>query len=298
MLDLPPIKGTYTPQKSLAEMATIKMGGPAEVWADFADMADMQNFLKHKPAALPLTILGEGSNVVIRDGGLAGVVTTFKKWHADVTIDGTRIHAQAGATCGKVARTARQAGLEGLAFYAGIPGSVGGALKMNAGCYGHETADVLESVDVLTDTGVLKTLTPAEVKYSYRHSGLPQGWLFVGATFQLKQGDTAAIKAEMSRINTERRTSQPLDKPSSGSWFKNPIVNGQKLSAWQCVDKAGCRGWREGDAQVSEKHCNFFINNGSATAADLDALSTRVENEILKTQGITMEREVRFVGVE
>ncbi|MFZ2620533.1 MAG: UDP-N-acetylmuramate dehydrogenase [Alphaproteobacteria bacterium] len=294
---LPAIRGTYTPLKPLAPLTTMKVGGPAEVWADFADMADLQDFLRHKPAHVPFTIVGEGSNLVIREGGIAGVVTTLGKLLNDVSISGNVMHAQAGATCGKAARAAREAGLAGLAFYAGIPGSIGGALRMNAGCYGHETADFVTAIEVLTDKGEAKTLNPAELHYSYRHSQLPANWLFTAATFALKAGDKEEIRAEMSRINTERRNSQPLDKPSSGSWFKNPVHNGVKLSAWKVVDAAGCRGLAHGGAQVSEKHSNFFINTGGATATDLDELSNMVEAKVLETQGIMLEREVKFTGI-
>lgn len=292
---LPDIRGHYTANKPLADLTTIKVGGPAQWWADFADIEDLQQFLRHKPADLPLTIIGEGSNVVIKDAGIAGVVTSFSQIAAHVRTEGTVLHAQAGATCGKAARAAREAGLAGLAFYAGIPGSIGGALRMNAGCYGVETADHLVSADVLTPTGEMRTLTPSEIGYGYRHCKLPPDWLFISATYQLKPGSKDDIRAEMRRINKERRESQPLKHRSSGSWFKNPVVHGVKKSAWRCVDEVGCRGLRVGDAQVSEKHSNFFINLGQATATDLLTLSEQVEAAVYQKLGIQLEREARFI---
>ncbi len=293
---LPAIRGQYIKNHPLADMTTIKVGGPAEIWANFADIQDLQSFLQAKPTDLPLTIIGEGSNMVIRDSGIAGVVTSLGAIASSVNITAdNQLCAEAGATCGKAARAAREAGLAGLAFYAGIPGSIGGALRMNAGCYGAETVDRLVSIEVLTDKGEKRQIEPTALQYGYRHCQLPAGWIFIGATYQLEPGNKDDIRAEMRRINKERRESQPLDQRSSGSWFKNPVVNGVQKSAWRCVDEAGCRGLRIGDAQVSEKHSNFFINRGHATAADLLTLSQQVETAVKEKLGIKLEREARFI---
>lgn len=294
--DLPPIRGTYRENEPLAPYTTIKVGGPAEVWADFADWDDLQQFLATKPTDMPLTLIGEGSNMVIREGGIRGVVTHLGKGFDAVMVQDTTITAEAGATCGKVARAARTAGLAGLAFYGGIPGSVGGALNMNAGAYGSQTFDFVEKVTVLTNTGEEQVLTPADIPHRYRHTELPAGWLFKSVTFKLQPGDAEEIRAAMRKINHERTASQPIGEPSSGSWFKNPTVGGVKLSAWRLADEAGCRGLRVGDAQVSEKHSNFFINLGAASATDLLTLSDTVAEKIKKMKGIEMEREVKFIG--
>ena len=295
---LPNIKGAYIANKPLAELTTIKVGGPAEVWADFDDLDDVVDFLKNKPEDVPFTVLGEGSNVLIRDGGLRGVVTRLQPLLSEVVVMGDTIYAGSGATCGKVARAAREAGLTGLEFYAGIPGSVGGALFMNAGCYGVETADRLVSVEIMDAKGEMDTLTPQDLNYRYRGCDLPKGVFFIGATFKLQAGDKEEIRQQMRKINAERRESQPLNMPSSGSWFKNIEVDGVKTNAWKIVDQAGCRGMQIGGAQVSEKHANFFVNAGGATAKDLEALSQKVEAQIKEKLGVVMVREVRFIGEE
>lgn len=294
---LPPVEGTYAYDVPLAPFTTIKVGGPADVLFTPASLEDLQNFIQNKPADIPVTLLGEGSNVVVRDGGVRGVVVRLNPALSDVQVEGTTICAGAGATCGKVARTARANNLTGLEFFGGIPGSVGGALKMNAGAYGSETADKLVNVQVLSNKGDLKTLTPQEVGYAYRHSNLPENWLFVGGCWQLEVGNAAEIKEKMRHINTNRRTSQPLHMPSSGSWFKNPtLADGTKGKAWQVVEQAGCRGLTVGGAQVSEQHSNFFVNLGTATAQDLLELSQQVSTAVKAHSGLTLEREARFIG--
>jgi UDP-N-acetylmuramate dehydrogenase len=297
--NLPDVRGEYAYDVPLAPLTTIKVGGLADVMFTPADLEDLQYFLKNKPIDLPVTLLGEGSNVVIRDGGIKGVVLRLNPGLCNVSVEGNIVSAEGGATCGKAARAARAESLTGLEFFGGIPGSVGGALKMNAGAYGSETVDQLLDVQVLTEQGELKTLTPEEVGYSYRHSGLPAGWLFVGGRWRLKPGDAATIKERMREINTNRRTSQPLNMPSSGSWFKNPTLpDGTKGKAWQVVDSAGGRGLKVGDAQVSEQHSNFFVNLGNATAQDLLELSYKVEALVKEHSGIVLEREARFIGEE
>ncbi|MFZ2587842.1 MAG: UDP-N-acetylmuramate dehydrogenase [Alphaproteobacteria bacterium] len=322
---LPVVAGGYQRNVSLAEFTTIQVGGPAEVLVEPADWAEVKALVAVcGREGIPLTVVGKGSNMVVRDGGIGGVVVHVDKGCDVVELGRLRqgsgepsscslregegfIYAEAGADSGKAARVARDAGFTGLEFLGGIPGSIGGALRMNAGAYGHETFDDLVEVWVIDETGVEREVEPASLKPRYRGIELPAGWVLVAGVWQLRVGDKAAIKERMREINTNRRTSQPLHMPSSGSWFKNVVLPrdieglgkaGEKVNAWRVVDAAGCRGWREGGAQVSEQHCNFFVNTGGATCADLDRLSHRVEDEVLGKLGVVMEREVRFVGVE
>ena len=230
--------------------------------------------------------------------GIRGAVVRLNPGLTAVSVlPENRIRAEAGATSGKVARAAREASLTGVEFLCGIPGSIGGALMMNAGAYGTETVDNLVSFEVLNEQGDHLTLAPEDLEFTYRHSGLPRGWVFVAATFQLIPGDKNEIRDKMRHINKSRSTSQPLDMPSSGSWFKNPKREDLGAAhAWQATEKAGCRGMQVGQAQVSEKHCNFFVNLGGATAADMLALSDKVEAQIQEKLGITMVREVKTLG--
>ena len=291
--DLPDVRGSYAQDVELAPFTTLKMGGPADVLYCPQDLDDLEAFVRQKPQHIALTLIGNGSNTLIRDGGISGVVCHIDKGCDNVHVKNNILHAECGASCGKVARIARANALEGLAFYGGIPGTIGGALAMNAGAYGKETFDFVESVDVLTDTGEQKTLTPADLPVKYRDGGLPAGWLFLRARFRLQPGDADAIKQEMRRINAERSQSQPLEYPSSGSWFRNPP--GDK--AWRCVAAAGCRGLRVGDAQVSEKHSNFFINRGQAIASDMERLSLHVQRRVYSVLGIELHREAKIIGL-
>lgn len=294
---LPQVRGRYTENVPLARLTTIKIGGPADVVFEPVDLADLQVFLKGLSTDIPYIVIGEGSNLMLRDGGIRGVVIRMDKTLNNVDVNGLEITAGAGATGGKVARSARENSLKGAEFLCGIPGSVGGALKMNAGAYGHETVDILKDVQIVTKEGELQTLSPKKLNFSYRHSELPEGALFVGATFKLEKGDKEEIRNRMREINKNRATSQPLSMPSSGSWFKNVLLeDGTKKHAWQVVSEAGCRGMRVGDAQVSVKHCNFFVNLGDATAKDMQTLTEQVEQQVFDRLGIKLEREVRFIG--
>jgi UDP-N-acetylmuramate dehydrogenase len=218
-------------------------------------------------------------------------------------VDGNTIYAEAGAACGTVARAAREAELEGMAFFGGIPGSVGGALRMNAGAYGHETYVDLKTLWLVDAEGAVREVAPDFVKPRYRGTELPEGWIFKAGLWELMPGNKEEIRKQMQEINRARSTSQPLHLPSSGSWFKNVVRDGQKVNAWKIVDEAGCRGMRLGGAMVSEQHSNFFVNMGATegvpgTAAEFEALSQKVEAQVKERLGITMEREVRFTGVE
>lgn len=292
MQNLPEVRGTYEHKKSLKDFTTFKIGGPAEVLYTPADAADLAHFWANKPGNTPITLLGEGSNILIRDGGIAGIVVHIGTGLDAVEITGTNLFCGAGASTGKVARMARAAELTGAEFICGIPGSMGGALVMNAGCYGSEMVDILTDVHVITAEGEQKIIDPSFFNFTYRNSELPAGWIYTGCTMQLKAGDKAEIREKMRFVNHQRRGSQPLEYPNAGSWFKNPPQH----AAWKLIEEAGCRGMRIGDAQVSEKHCNFFINLGAATAADMEDLGQAVVTKVLEATGIQLMGEVRLLG--
>lgn len=307
--ELPAAAGTFTCNVPLAKLTTIEVGGPAEVFAEFAGWDGLKAFLRWNSARakpVPLTLMGKGSNMVIRDGGMAGVVAVLGKGFDAVAIDGDTVYAEAGAALGTVARAAREEGLDGVAFFGGIPGSVGGGLRMNAGAYGGETFNDLKKIWLIDDKGDEHEMAPDFVHPRYRHTDVPAGWLYKAGLWQLPRGDKEEIRQKMRAVNHSRSTTQPLHMPSSGSWFKNPVLTvdgelgkaGEKVNAWRVVDAAGCRGWTHGGAQVSDMHCNFFVNTGNALCDDFEVLSQRVEAEILAKLGIVIEREVRFVGEE
>lgn len=302
--DLPVEAGVFTRNVALAEYTTIEVGGPAEVWCEVNGWDGMAVLVKWcNTHAVPLTLIGKGSNMVIRDGGIAGVVAHVAKGFDALEVDGQRIYAEAGAACGTVARSAREAGLAGLAFFGGIPGAIGGALRMNAGAYGFETYDRVTKLWVIDAAGETQEVAPDFVAPRYRGTALPAGWIYKAAEWELESGDKEEIRKQMQEINRARSSTQPLHLPSSGSWFKNVVRDGEKVNAWRIVDEAGCRMMRVGGAMVSEQHANFFVNIGrkegqSATAAEFELLSQKVEAQVLDRLGIVMEREVRFTGVE
>lgn len=301
---LPALSGGYSRNVPLAEWTTIKVGGPAEVWAEPAGWGEVASLVKFcHQNGVPLTWVGKGSNLMVRDGGIAGVAAHMAKGVDEVRVEGDTIYAEAGAACGTVARAAREAGLEGLAFFGGIPGSVGGALRMNAGAYKGETFNDLTKLWVIDGEGETQEVAPAFVQPRYRHTELPEGWVYKAGLWTLRAGDKEEIRRQMQEINRARSSTQPLALPSSGSWFKNPVWNGEKTNAWKVVEAAGCRAMRVGGAMVSEQHANFFVNIGvgegrSATAAEFEALSVQVEAQIKDKLGVVMEREVRWVGVD
>ena len=284
------VRGRLTANAPLAPLIWFKCGGAAEQLFEPADVDDLSAFVRDTDAdVLPL---GLGSNLIIRDGGVPGVTVRLGKAFARVTVEGDLIRAGAGAPGIAVASTARDAGLAGLEFLRGIPGTAGGAVRMNAGAYGRDVADILVEATVVRRSGEVETLPAAAFGFSYRHSTLPAGDIVVEALFRGVPGDRATIAAEMDRIAAEREASQPLRSRTGGSTFKNP--SGQK--AWQLVDAAGCRGLRIGGAQVSEKHTNFLINTGDATSADIEALGDQVRARVLAHSGVALEWEIERVG--
>jgi len=291
---LPPLRGTAEHQGSLAEFIWFRTGGPAEWLVRPDSIEDLASFMAGLDLDTPVLPVGVGSNLIVRDGGVPGVVVRLPKAMAKVTVEpGNRVRAGAGAMGITVASAARDAGIAGLEFLRGIPGTVGGAAKMNAGAYGCDTSDILVEVTVVTRDGAIETWPAAKLGYTYRHSDLPAGAVVVEALFEGVPGDAAAIAAEMDRIAAEREASQPLRSRTGGSTFKNP--EGDK--AWRLIDAAGCRGLRRGDAQVSEKHCNFLLNLGDATSADIEALGEEVRARVKAQSGVMLEWEIQRVGI-
>jgi UDP-N-acetylmuramate dehydrogenase len=293
-LDLPALKGSAEPNGSLAAFIWFKTGGPAQ-WLVRPDGAeDLANFMRELDPSIPVMAVGLGSNLIVRDGGVPGVVVRLPKTMAQVSVEqGNRIRAGGGAAGIKVASTARDSGIDGLSFLSGIPGTVGGAVRMNAGAYGRETADILLEATLVLRDGRIETWPRERLGYTYRHSAVPEGAVVVEALFEGVPGDREAIAAEMLRIAEEREATQPTRTQTGGSTFKNPP--GHK--AWKLVDEAGCRGLRIGDAQVSEKHCNFLLNLGNASSADIEALGEEVRRRVRENSGVELEWEIQRVGV-
>ena len=287
------VRGKLTQDAPLAPLVWFKSGGTADWLFEPADRDDLVSFLARLGGAAPVMALGLGSNLIVRDGGVPGVVIRLGKPFAGVEItDSTQITCGGGASGIYVASMARDAGIAGLEFLRGIPGTVGGFVKMNGGAYGREVADILVDCDVVMPDGSFITLPARDLRYTYRHSALPDGAVVVAARFAGTQGDPKDIGAEMDRIAKAREESQPLRSKTGGSTFKNP--DGDK--AWRLVDEAGCRGLMQGGAQVSEKHTNFLINTGAATSADIEELGEEVRRRVKQTSGVNLEWEIQRVG--
>jgi UDP-N-acetylmuramate dehydrogenase len=290
---LPATAGTAEPNGSLADFIWFRTGGPAEWLVRPRDTADLSAFLAGLAPDAPVMPVGVGSNLIVRDGGVRGVVVRLPKSFAAVAVEpDNRVRAGAAAMGITVASKARDAGIAGLEFLRGIPGTVGGAVRMNAGAYGRDVSDILIEATLVLRDGRVETWPAARFAYSYRHSDTPEGAVVVEALFEGTAGDPATIGAEMDRIAEEREASQPLRSRTGGSTFKNP----EGTKAWQLIDAAGCRGLRIGDAQVSEKHCNFLLNLGNATAADIEALGEEVRRRVLEHSGVVLEWEIQRVG--
>jgi UDP-N-acetylmuramate dehydrogenase len=290
---LPRLRGRLLAHQSLAELTWFRVGGPAQVLFMPEDEADLAYFLAHLSVDIPVTAIGLGSNLIVRDGGVPGVVIRLGRGFNDITVEpGMRIRAGAAVPDVKVARAAQEAGIAGLAFLRGIPGAIGGALRMNGGAYGRETKDALIEARAVDRQGQIRVLQNADMGYAYRHCGAPDDLIFTQALFSGGQGDPAAIAAEMDKITESREATQPIKSRTGGSTFKNPP--GQK--AWQLIDAAGCRGLAVGDAQVSPMHCNFLINLGNATASDIERLGETVRARVREASGVELEWEIRRIG--
>ena len=290
---LPPSRGRLEANAPLADLTWFRVGGAAEVLFTPADEADLAAFLKATPAGIPVMVIGVGSNLLVRDGGVAGVVIRLGRGFADVTADaGQRIRAGAAALDVRVARYAQEKSIDALTFLRGIPGTIGGALRMNAGAYGGETKDVLVEARAVDRTGNIHVLSNAEMNYTYRHSGAPEDLVFTQALLQGRAGDQQAIAAAMDKITQSREATQPVKSRTGGSTFKNPPGN----KSWQLIDKAGLRGFAVGPAKVSELHCNFLINEGGATAAQIEELGEIIRAKVKASSGVDLDWEIKRVG--
>jgi UDP-N-acetylmuramate dehydrogenase len=289
---LPPVRGRLSAAAPLAGITWFGVGGPAEVMFRPADEADLASFLAVVPSDVPLTVIGVGSNLLVRDGGIGGVVIRLGRGFAAIEPTGTEIAVGAAALDVNVATVAAAAGIGGCEFLTGVPGTIGGALRMNAGAYGGDMAQATIGARALDRSGRVHDLTPAELGFSYRKSAVPEDWIFTSARLAGRPAEPAAIKQRLAEIRAEREASQPLRTKTGGSTFKNP----PGAKAWQLIDQAGCRGLTHGGAKVSEQHCNFLINTGGASAAEIEALGEEVRRRVLAHSGITLEWEIRRVG--
>jgi len=291
---MPRLRGRLIANQPLAELTWFRVGGPAQALFMPEDEQDLSYFLAHLPPEIPVTVIGLGSNLIVRDGGVPGVVIRLGRRFSDITVEeGSRIRAGAAVPDVKVARAAQEAAIAGLSFLRGIPGAIGGALRMNGGAYGSETKDVLVAARSVDRDGRIRSFTLAEMQYTYRHCGVPEDVIFTQALFQGTPGDSAVIGTEMDKITESREATQPIKSRTGGSTFKNPP--GRK--AWQLIEAAGCRGLTVGAAQVSELHCNFLINQGGASAADIETLGEMVRSRVRETSGVYLEWEIKRIGV-
>ncbi|MEM9617227.1 MAG: UDP-N-acetylmuramate dehydrogenase [Pseudomonadota bacterium] len=295
--NLPQIRGKYVENADLSALTWFRVGGPADVLFMPADEDDLALFLKEIPEAIPVISMGVGSNLLVRDGGVRGVVIRLGSPFRQVEINGLRVTAGAGAIDAQVAKAAAQAGIAGLEFYRGVPGTIGGALRMNAGAYGGETKDILVEAVGYDRNGQRCVFSNADMDFSYRHCGAPEDVIFTSAVFEGRADDPAAIMARMDEISEKREATQPIRERTGGSTFANPepdISGGRK--SWQLINEIGGRGRVIGDAQVSERHCNFMINRGNATAADLEALIESLRKDVLTKTGVELRWEIKRIG--
>jgi UDP-N-acetylmuramate dehydrogenase len=291
---LPAVRGSLVHGAPLKDLVWFRAGGPADVLFRPADVEDLAAFIATRPADLQVSVVGVGSNLLVRDGGIPGVVVRLSSAFGKIETDGMRVRAGAAALDGAVARAAADAGIAGLEFLRGVPGTIGGALRMNAGCYGREVKDIFVEAAAIDGKGNKIRLSGADMGFEYRKArGAGGDLIFVEAVFEGARDEPAAIRARMEELSANREASQPIKSRTGGSTFKNPP--GHK--AWQLIDQAGCRGLTIGAAQVSEKHTNFLINTGDASAADLEALGEEVRRRVKEKSGITLEWEIKRVGV-
>ena len=290
---MPELRGRLLANQPLGEFTWFRVGGPAQAFFMPEDENDLAYFLRNLPAEIPVTVIGAGSNLIVRDGGVQGVVIRLGRGFNDVKIEDHRVTAGTAMLDVMVARAAQPAGIAGLAFLSGIPGTIGGALRMNGGAYGGETKDVLVETHGIDRQGNRRTFTNSEMGFSYRHSSVPDDLIFTAAVLQGRAGSPEDIAAEMAAIKKKREASQPRNR-TGGSTFQNPSGH----SAWKLVDDAGCRGLTIGGAQVSELHSNFLINLGGATAADIENLGETVRERVKAHSGVELEWEIKRVGVK
>lgn len=292
--DLPKIRGKYLENVLLAKYTWFRVGGETRILFKPEDREDLQDFLKKKPPHIPFTVLGMGSNVLIRSGGIPGIVIKLGRGFSKIYLqDSLTFYVEAGVLDRNIALTAADHGLKGFEFLAGIPGTLGGALRMNAGAYGSEIKDILDRAFVLDALGNLHVLTVKDLQMGYRSCGIPEDWIFIAASLKGEKGDPALIKKNILEIMTAREETQPVYARTGGSTFANP----EGMKAWELIDNAGCRGLKKGGAQVSEKHCNFLVNTGDATAEDLEDLGIEVQGRVLKSSGVLLKWEIKLLGL-
>ena len=290
---MPDLKGRLIANAAMADITWFRAGGPAQILFTPQDEADLAYFLKQAPADLPVFVIGLGSNLLVRDGGVRGVVIRLGRGFGETVAEpGHRIRTGTVVPDAKVARAAADAGIAGLAFYRGIPGSIGGALRMNAGAHGRETKDCLIGARAVDRAGNIHVLSLADMKFTYRHCGIPADWIFTEATYQGTPGETAEIVKQMQEVADYREANQPIKERTGGSTFKNPPGH----SSWKLIDTAGCRGLRIGGAKVSEMHCNFLINDQGASGADIERLGETVRARVKAHSGIMLEWEIIRLG--
>ena len=300
---LPEVRGRLVPDRALSDLTWLRVGGPADLFFQPADLADLQAFLAALPPGRAVFPMGVGSNLIVRDGGIRAVVIRLGRGFNGISVEGTRVTAGAAALDAHVAKRAAAAGVD-LTFLRTIPGSIGGAVRMNAGCYGTYVADRLVEVRVVTRDGLLETLSPGELRLAYRQSELPEGWVIVEAVFEGPTGDAAELEARMSAQLARRDETQPTKDRTAGSTFRNPAGfsstgredDSHELKAWKVIDEAGLRGAMLGGAQMSPKHSNFLVNTGEATAADLEGLGEDVRKKVFQHSGIELHWEIMRVG--
>jgi UDP-N-acetylmuramate dehydrogenase len=291
---LPELRGRLSANAMMADITWFRVGGPAQVLFSPADEADLAYFLKGVAPDVPVFVVGLGSNLLVRDGGVPGVVIRLGRGFGEIKAeDGHRVRAGTVAPDVKVARAAADAGIAGLEFYRGIPGSIGGALRMNAGAHGRETKDVLVEARAVDRRGMIHVLSLADMGFTYRHCAVPADWIFTQATYQGEPGEPATILKAMNEVAEYREANQPIKERTGGSTFKNPPGH----SAWKLVDAAGCRGLRVGGAKVSDMHCNFLINDQGASGEDVERLGETVRARVKANSGVTLDWEIIRLGV-
>ncbi len=290
---LPPVRGRYARNAPLGAVTWFRAGGAAEVLFRPADADDLAVFLARRPADVPLTVIGVGSNLLVRDGGVPGVTVRLGKGFTAIAIEGTRVRAGAAALDANVALAACEASVAGLEFLSGVPGTIGGALRMNAGAFGREMKDVTVSAAALDETGARHEIDNAALGFAYRRCLVPEGWIFMSVLLAGEPGERARIVERIAEIRASREASQPVRAATGGSTFTNP----PGMKAWELIERAGCRGLKRGGAMVSDKHCNFLINTGGATAAEIEALGEDVRRRVEEATGIRLEWEIRRIGI-
>ncbi len=294
---LPPLRGRAQADVALAPSTWFRVGGPAEVLVRPADVDDLRAFLAALPLEMPVIAIGAASNLIVRDGGVNGVVLRLARGFNAIAVEDNGVVAGAAALDLTVAEHAAAAGLSGLEFLSGIPGTIGGAVAMNAGAYGGDVAACLDWAEIVTRAGDLLRLSADALGFSYRHALLPPGGIVVRARFRARPGEPAAIAARMAEIRASREATQPVRARTGGSTFRNPSLAESSHKAWELIDAAGCRGLVRGGAQVSEKHCNFLLNTGGASAADIEGLGEEVRRRVHAASGVTLHWEIRRIGV-